>query len=162
MPNVDKYIFAVTTLTSRWKRKKIKILPHSNGHEFEAHWTTLDKDLSKMKKYTLIPGLSMNFILGFNYVSTPSWSENWFRRWVLSNLNPHPRPWTNFYQFRLCQLRSISCTSHNQYGQFYAVFVPSQNLKCKGQSKNNKSEDKGKGMKSPKLYGKKELSQVSQ
>ena len=43
--------------------------PHrarSNGHEFEAHWTTVDKDLSKMEKYTLIHGLSMNFFFGFN------------------------------------------------------------------------------------------------
>ena len=43
--------------------------PHrgrSNGHEFEAHWTTVDKDLLKMEKYTLIHGLSMNFFFGFN------------------------------------------------------------------------------------------------
>ena len=44
----------------------LKIRPLSNGHEFEAHWTTVDKDLSKMEKYTLIHGLSMNFFFGFN------------------------------------------------------------------------------------------------
>ena len=46
--------------------KKIKILPHSNGHEFKARWTTFDKDLSKVETYTQILGLSMNFIFGFN------------------------------------------------------------------------------------------------
>ena len=44
----------------------LKIRPRSNGHEFEAHWTTVDKDLSKMEKYTLIHGLSMKFFFGFN------------------------------------------------------------------------------------------------
>ena len=51
------------------QKKKIKIRPHSNGHEFEAHsgWALVDdlKDdskLSKLEKYSLIPGLSMNFI----------------------------------------------------------------------------------------------------
>ena len=50
----------------------LKIRPRSKGHEFEAHWTTVDKDLSKMEKYTLIiimgliHGLSMNFFFGFN------------------------------------------------------------------------------------------------
>ena len=44
----------------------LKILPCSNGHEFEEHWTTVDKDLSKMEKYTLIHGMCMNFFFGFN------------------------------------------------------------------------------------------------
>ena len=51
------------------QKKKIKIRPHSNGHEFEAHsgWALVDdlKDdskLSKLEKYSLIPVLSMNFI----------------------------------------------------------------------------------------------------
>ena len=38
----------------------------SNDHEFEAQWTTVDKDLSKMEKYIVIHGLSMNFFFGFN------------------------------------------------------------------------------------------------
>ena len=51
MSNVNKYVFAVT---SRWSRryvdvneKKIKILPHSNGHKFKAHspqWAAIGKD----------------------------------------------------------------------------------------------------------------------
>ena len=41
------------------------------GHEFEAHWTTVDKDLSKMEKYALIPGLDMNFFFALN-----AWSMN--------------------------------------------------------------------------------------
>ena len=41
-----------------------KIRPHTNDHEFEAHWTAIDKDLWKLEKYTLIPGLSMNYFFG--------------------------------------------------------------------------------------------------
>ena len=44
--------------------KKVEIRSHSNGHEFETHCTTVDKDLSKFEKYTLIPGLSIIVFLG--------------------------------------------------------------------------------------------------
>ena len=43
-----------------------KIQPHSTCHEFKACWTTIDKDLSILEKYTLIPALSINFFFGFN------------------------------------------------------------------------------------------------
>ena len=63
---MNKNIFAVRSRWSRRKRKKIKIWSHSNGSNFEAHWTTINKDLSKLEKFTLVPGLSMNFFLEFN------------------------------------------------------------------------------------------------
>ena len=66
VPNVNKYVFPVTSRWSRCKRKKIKIRPHSNGHQFKELWTTVDKDFSKSEKYTLIAGLSTNFCFGSN------------------------------------------------------------------------------------------------
>ena len=61
-----------TAASSLWRvsnhdvNEFFKIWPHSNGHEFEAYWTAVDRDLLKLEKSTLIPRLSMNFFFGFN------------------------------------------------------------------------------------------------
>ena len=38
----------------------------TSSSNLQARWTTIEKDSSKLEKYTLIPGLSMNFFFGFN------------------------------------------------------------------------------------------------
>ena len=42
--------------------KNIKILPHSNGHKFDVHWTTIDK----WRNIPWFMDLSLNFFFGFN------------------------------------------------------------------------------------------------
>ena len=54
---------------------KLKIWPHTNGHEFEAQWASIGQGLPKSEKYSLVPGLSMNFFFGF-YDAKLEWAEN--------------------------------------------------------------------------------------
>ena len=70
MSKVNQYIFAVTSRWSRRTRKKKQ--GHPNGHKFR-----FGQDLSKLEKYSMVSGLSMNFFFGF---MMPKWTEHWFRR----------------------------------------------------------------------------------
>ena len=47
-----------------------------NGHKFETRWAAVDKYLSKLEQYSLILGLSMNFLGGD---VNDADSENWFK-----------------------------------------------------------------------------------
>ena len=64
--------------------KKVEIRSHSNGHEFETHCTTVDKDLSKFEKYTLIPGLSIIVFFGISSggASFPTLIPQTLGKWV--------------------------------------------------------------------------------
>ena len=73
--NLNWHEFTVMILSSHRRRFLLKSGPTgmaTSSSNFQARWTTVDKDLSKLEKYTLIPGLSINFFLG---LTTPNWSE---------------------------------------------------------------------------------------
>ena len=96
--NLNWHKFTVIILSSWRRRIFLKSGPTgmaTSVSNFQAHWTAVDKDLSKLEKYTLIPGLSMNFFFGFNDAESvrkissgdASPGES-FPLWVVSN--PHP------------------------------------------------------------------------
>ena len=78
-PIVNRYDFAVM---SRWSRRskwnKIKIIwPNTNSLFFEAQWAAIGQGLSKLEKYSLVPGLHVTSFLG---LTMPKWAEIWSKR----------------------------------------------------------------------------------
>ena len=40
--------------------------PSTNGHEFEEQWTAVGQGVPKLEKYSVVPGLCLNFFFLFN------------------------------------------------------------------------------------------------
>ena len=85
MPNVNKYVFSVTSRWSLRKRKKLKSGSIATATSLRSIGPQLTKICRKWRNIQWFMDWVWTSFLG---LTTRNLSENWFRRWLFSN--PHP------------------------------------------------------------------------